>query len=112
MFYASCTSTQNICKMHFGVGIIVPFVRITKLTVVLLKANTAGESDPLNPVKTQSGPDKGADCVGEQSTQQVCFSPFSEAQSLKSRTRFSGVGSFCRGFPRLHLTQGLENWVF
>lgn len=61
MFYASCTSTQNICKMHFEVGIIVPFVRITKLTVVLLKVNTGGDSDPLNPVKTQT---RDA-CVGE-----------------------------------------------
>lgn len=31
-------------------GIIVPFVRITKLTVVLLKENIGGKSDPLKPV--------------------------------------------------------------
>lgn len=41
--------------MHFEVGIIVAFVKITKPTVVLPRENTGGKSDPLNPVNLKQG---------------------------------------------------------
>lgn len=42
----------RIFVMHFKVGIIVPFVKITKLTVVLLR-EYGGKSDRLNPVNPE-----------------------------------------------------------
>lgn len=88
--------------MHFEVGRIVPFVRITRLTVVLLKENTGGKSDPLNPVS----PYKRKDCVGEHSTWQVCFSLFFQSPILTSRTCLSGEGESCRGFPEFCFNPG------
>lgn len=97
--------------MHFEVGRIVPFVRITKLTVVLLKENTGGKSDPVNPVN----PYKRKDCVGEHSTLQVCFSLFFQSRILTSRTCLSGEGdfqvkvNFAEVFQNFALIQGLES---
>lgn len=46
--------------MHFKADVIVPIVRVTKLSVALLKANAAGKAGPLNPVDVeQEGSPRG-----------------------------------------------------
>lgn len=44
--------------------------------------------------------------VGEHSTSQVCFSLFFQSPVLTSRTRLSGEGEFCRGFPKVRFNPG------
>lgn len=78
----------RIFVTHFKVDIIVPFVRITKLTAVLLQENT---EENLT-LWTQSAPNKKNDYVCECSTWPVHFSLFWKVLCAKPRTCLSGEG--------------------